>query len=327
MDLVKCPQCGELYSDSYKRCPFCEEDEEPQKLAYKPHNVRHGMEHRHEHSAIGGMIVALCLVLAVLSWYLFGYKLIEKPEDLPGSTDVEDTEQPPEPHVSEDPFLDENPGGTDVVTPPEENVDVSNAALNRSDFTLSKAGETFQMKVSGTEATPLWSIDNGNVATIDADGNVRALADGQTKIHAKVGNRTLDCTLYVRGTGQTAAPASEPTVAEPKQPEVPTQPEQPTETETPSDEPVTVDASKLAIRTDLSGILPKESNGRYDCTIKLNQKVTLQVSGTDAPVTWSSSDNSIVSVDGGKLTLHKAGTAIITAKVGGATLECTVRVK
>ena len=28
MKLLKCPKCGELFSDSYKECPFCAEDEE-----------------------------------------------------------------------------------------------------------------------------------------------------------------------------------------------------------------------------------------------------------------------------------------------------------
>ena len=28
MSLIKCPKCGEMFSDSYKTCPFCQEDEE-----------------------------------------------------------------------------------------------------------------------------------------------------------------------------------------------------------------------------------------------------------------------------------------------------------
>ena len=26
MKLIKCPKCGEMYSGSYKTCPFCQED-------------------------------------------------------------------------------------------------------------------------------------------------------------------------------------------------------------------------------------------------------------------------------------------------------------
>ena len=28
MSLLKCRKCGEMFSDSYKSCPFCAEDEE-----------------------------------------------------------------------------------------------------------------------------------------------------------------------------------------------------------------------------------------------------------------------------------------------------------
>ena len=28
MSLIKCKKCGEMFSDSYKTCPFCAEDEE-----------------------------------------------------------------------------------------------------------------------------------------------------------------------------------------------------------------------------------------------------------------------------------------------------------
>ena len=28
MSLLKCPKCGEMFSDSYSTCPFCAEDEE-----------------------------------------------------------------------------------------------------------------------------------------------------------------------------------------------------------------------------------------------------------------------------------------------------------
>ena len=37
MSLIKCPKCGEMFSDSYKTCPFCEEDE-----AYYSGKVRKG---------------------------------------------------------------------------------------------------------------------------------------------------------------------------------------------------------------------------------------------------------------------------------------------
>ncbi len=34
MNLLKCPRCGEEYSPSYRRCPFCEEGDHPRKIKY-----------------------------------------------------------------------------------------------------------------------------------------------------------------------------------------------------------------------------------------------------------------------------------------------------
>ena len=69
-------------------------------------------------------------------------------------------------------------------------------------------------------------------------------------------------------------------------------------------------------------------NGRYDCTIKASESIKLIVKGTDAAVSWSSADSSIVTVGAdGLLKPAKVGTTTVTASVGGATLECIVRVK
>ena len=38
MSLIKCPKCGEMFSDSYKTCPFCEED---RRRAYYREKIKH----------------------------------------------------------------------------------------------------------------------------------------------------------------------------------------------------------------------------------------------------------------------------------------------
>lgn len=70
--------------------------------------------------------------------------------------------------------------------------------LNREDFTLSKAGETFKMKVSGTSSTPTWSIGNTGVATIASDGTVTAVSRGDTTITCTVDGQVLTCMVRCR---------------------------------------------------------------------------------------------------------------------------------
>ena len=253
MDLIRCPQCGEQYSSSYPRCPFCEEEDDSgsRRLKYRP--KRHIADRQKAQSARGGLIVVLVAVLALLSWYLFGDSIARNNKtDEQGEKPPAHNEQPTVPANNpnaSDPFFEdpggesneppntgEPSGGGEGIQSPEpqppvvENVDVSGAKLNRDDFTLGYEGEKFTIGLSGTEAAPTWSVDNPNVATIAADGTVTAVANGNTTVHCKVGSRDLTWTVRVRNTGKTAAAADAPMVAEPIVPTAPAAPGSNTQT-------------------------------------------------------------------------------------------------
>lgn len=375
MDLIKCPDCGEMYSSSYPHCPFCEEDgDSSRKIKYTP--KRHIADKHKAQSARGGLIVVLVLVLALLGWYLFGGNIAarDKADGEQGDTPSSQNDQPAvpvsNPAASSDPFYqppEDTQGGEDTtgeaagtvadpsvtepVTPQnvvEENVDVSNAALNRSDFTLSGSGDSFRVKVSGTEATPHWSIDNGNVASIKPDGTVTALANGSTTLRCKVGTRELTCVVRVSGTGKNAAPADAPTVAETVTPTAPaapgtasTEPSTPsttTQPDTTTAAPGTttnsnthVDASSLSVKTNYGTTLQKDPDEKlFDCTVKIGgDPITLKIVGTDVPVSsWTSSNPAVVEISSdGKLTPKSSGRAYVTATVGDATVKCIIRVR
>ncbi len=56
--------------------------------------------------------------------------------------------------------------------------------------------------------------------------------------------------------------------------------------------------------------------------------ITLDVTYSSGPITWSSNNTSVATVDGnGKVTGLRSGTATITARVGDATAECVITVK
>ena len=199
MDLIKCPVCGEKYSSSYRRCPFCEEEDRPRKVSGKRRGGHHVAERKHTHSARGPLIAVLLVVLVIFSWYLFGGKFMEK--------------------IQEDRAND---------------------------------------------------VENVDPAPVDP---------------------------------------TPPVVEEPE----PTTP--------------TVDPSALTVGTNVGTTLKKDDSGRFDCTIRMSDSIQLILRGTDAAVTWSSEDTSVVTVSAdGKLKPVKAGTANVTASVGGATVRCVVRI-
>lgn len=68
-------------------------------------------------------------------------------------------------------------------------------SLNRTDFTLDHAGETFHLKISGASGTPSWSIGNSSVATISGDGTVTAVGHGMTTVTVSVDGKSFTCTV------------------------------------------------------------------------------------------------------------------------------------
>ena len=288
MDLIKCPRCGEMYSSSYRRCPFCEEEDRPRKVASK--RGHHGAEKKKTHSARGPFIAVLLVVLALLSWYLFGGKFMERIADAPKdpieNTDPLPVDPAPEVPDGSAPVADPDaptPPVVDDPTPEDPTPDVSGAKLNREDFTLN-AGESFQMTVSGTTAAPTWSIKHSAVATVSESGVVKGVGAGDTTVYAKVGDRTLECIVRVKGGGSSGSGST-----------------------------VDVSAAKL---------------NKTDFTISVGEKTQLKVTGTTASVSWSIGNSAVASIaSDGTVKGLKAGTTTAYAKVGSKTLECIVRVK
>ena len=290
MDLIKCPRCGELYSSSYRRCPFCEEEGRPRKAAGR--RGHHVSEKKHTHSARGPFIAVLLVVLILLSWYLFGGKFMERIADNP-KPPIENVDPAPvdpapdgnDPAVdpSTDPDIPTPPVVDDPTPPTDTTPDVSGAKLNREDFTLN-AGESFQMTVSGTTAAPVWSIKNTAVATVSESGVVKAVSAGDTMVYAKVGDRTLECIVRVKGSSSSGSGST-----------------------------VDVSAAKL---------------NKTDFTISVGEKTQLKVTGTTASASWSVGNSAVASIaSDGTVKGLKAGTTTAYAKVGSKTLECIVRVK
>ena len=87
----------------------------------------------------------------------------------------------------------------------------------------------------------------------------------------------------------------------------------PTQSPEPSHDPV-----EIKITVSPSSMELKEGESK---------KIEVELEGASSTVIWKSSDDSVATVDDGKVTAKKAGTATITATVEGKSANCAVTVK
>ena len=250
MRLLKCPKCGEMFSDTYKTCPFCQEDEELHSGKPVKTGGRRVGGAKARPKVGGGVVVAcLVLVLGLVACTIFGSQFTELFTG--GKTD----------------------------TP----VRALTLSQRNADLTV---GSTVKLTASGGESIVSFSSSNEAVATVSADGTVKAVGEGSAVVTAKAGDLTASCSVAVKGTEQTDVPAT----------------------------------NTLFLQS--SGGL----TGQF--SMDPGETASVKVVGSSAPVTWSSSDSQIATVDAsGIVTGVSSGSAIITAVVDGQTLTIEVLVR
>lgn len=250
MRLLKCPKCGEMFSDTYKTCPFCQEDEELHSGKHVKTGGRRVGGAKARPKVGGGVVVAcLVLVLGLVACTIFGSQF------------------------------------TELFTGGKNDTPVQALTLSQRNADLT-VGSTVKLTASGGESTVSFSSSNEAVATVSADGTVKAVGEGSAVVTAKAGDLTASCSVAVKGTEQTDVPAT----------------------------------NTLFLQS--SGGL----TGQF--SMDPGETASVKVVGSSAPVTWSSSDSQIATVDAsGIVTGVSSGSAIITAVVDGQTLTIEVLVR
>lgn len=214
MDLLKCPRCGEEYSPSYRRCPFCEEGDHPRKIKYnssKQSGGRRVSDKKQTQSVRGAMAAVLVVVLLLLSWSLFGDKIVAKitPADDGNTPGVQDDVNTPDDSNTNTDDPNANNGGT-TTTPSTPTVDASALSIKTNvgttlpkdgngnfDCTI-KSSETIRLSVSGTDAAATWAVADASVLSISADGLIAPAKVGTTTVTATVGGAVLTITVRIK---------------------------------------------------------------------------------------------------------------------------------
>ena len=315
MSLIKCRRCGEMFSDSYKTCPFCEEDDAYYGGRVRKRRSRRAEAPRRKAPSILGPVVVLVLILLVLLvvWLLFG----EKIKDTIGG------EKPPVENVMPTP-------DPDVVDPVEPADTIS---LNRAVLALD-VDEKAALKVNEeTEETCSWSSSDPTVATVSDSGEVTALAAGNAVITAKVGDAEATCSVTVKAAGDSTAPDDNTT----KPDDNTTKPNDNT-TKPDNNTTTKVDVSKLVITATsefgyTGELAATGETGEFEMTTKQGEVWTLGVKGTTASVKWSIDGGSsgVCTLEGDKLTVTGTTSgqyATITGTVsGGGTIKAYIRIR
>lgn len=248
-------------------------------------------------------------------------------------------------------------------TEKETQVEVSSVSLNTATIEMVE-GETFTLVATVLPKDAeydgvTWASSNASVASVNS-GTVTAVKDGTATITASAGGKSATCNVKVSAkivavTSITLDKTSlSMQVGDTETLTATIKPEDATDKTivwTSSDEAVvSVSNGKItALKSGKATITAKSSTCSAECmvTVSVNtesitlDKTTLSLAvgesatltatvkpddATDKTVTWSSSDESVVKVDNGKVTARKSGTSTVSAKCGGKTAECVVTV-
>lgn len=311
MSLIKCPKCGEMFSDSYKTCPFCEEDEAYYSGKVRKHKGRRAAESRRRKapSILGPVaVIVLILLAALVVWLIFGDQIKEAiTGEKPPVTDVDKPD--------------------DTIDKPDDTPVTPTISLNRTVLVLN-VGDKDELKVNGTEDAAAWSSSAPTVASVNSAGEVTALTKGNAVITAEVNGESVTCTVTVKDESDapdngTDTPDNNSTTTKPNN------------STKPSTGTTKVDVSKLKLKLTMgewvSTIESPNSDGNFEITSVQGEEWTLAVDGTTAAVIWSAeSGNSVATVSGDTLKVTGSSTGrytTITGKVGDATIKLIVRIR
>lgn len=311
MSLIKCNKCGEVYSDSYKKCPFCVEDEEYYNGKVKKRGHRQMEKRKKAPSVVGPVLVLAVLVLAgILVWAFAGDTVRgwfggdKQPEDVdPGTTQ----NQP-------------------VNTPVDNEPVVKALALDHMSLLMAPGESEKLTATGGAEESYQWITSDSGVAKVDSDGTVTAVVEGSAVITVTCGDENVACAVTVKEKADTNTTPNTNTNNNNTNNN-----NSNTNNNNTTNKPDTNTSSSLKnlkIKTEYGIDLAAREDGVYDITMQSSEKTCqLTLEGITGTPTWKSSNTNVVKVSSdGKLERVGKGEATVTITLGSATAEILVRV-
>lgn len=212
-DVIRCEQCGEDYSVTYKCCPFCDE---------RPGRPRAGVSGRRVAGQganplqVVGLVLSLVLIISALFivFSTISPLLSDKdPVSSQSQSSVSASVSQSDPDISDPDTSVPDVSSPDAsmdgdVSQPEDpvvnNTTVKSIQLSSADITLS-ANETHTLKVTvdPSDAKVTWTSSDKKAAIVDENGKVTNVNTGSSQVKvtitATAGDKSAQCTVYCRG--------------------------------------------------------------------------------------------------------------------------------
>lgn len=208
MAMKRCPVCGEKYSDTYKNCPFCEEEAALRGGGKVRRGGRRTAGKQKVNLLTPTLIILILIMAALLIYLLFGDRFQKEP-DKQAAPPVEEV-QPQQPEVEapidtepEGSGMPEDPEGTEqdpgtTTAPAASKYETASKlpdglTLSTTDFTMKAAGETHTIQVSGGSGSYTWLSEDDGVASVDQNGKVTAISRGTINVLVTDGSKKAVC--------------------------------------------------------------------------------------------------------------------------------------
>ena len=208
MAMKRCPVCGEKYSDTYKNCPFCEEEAALRGGGKVRRGGRRTAGKQKVNLLTPTLIILILIMAALLIYLLFGDRFQKEPDkqDTPPVEEVQPQQPEVEAPIDTDPEgsgMPEDPEGTEqdpgtTTAPAASKYETASKlpdglTLSTTDFTMKEAGETHTIQVSGGSGSYTWLSEDDGVASVDQNGKVTAISRGTINVLVTDGSKKAVC--------------------------------------------------------------------------------------------------------------------------------------
>ena len=221
MAMKTCPVCGEKYSDTYRSCPFCEEEKNFRRGKSPKRKGGHRVRQGGPSLLSPVLVIAILLMAALLIYLLFGKAIGEKlgwgqnpaGSEPSGAVSSQGSSGASSSGASgsgasssgEEPVVDPEPAG---LTYEAAFALPDGLTLSKTDYSTNVGDPDVTLSVSGGSGSYTWLSENDAIATVSESGTVTAVANGTVNILVTDGNQKAVCIVRVKGGSAPATPTT-----------------------------------------------------------------------------------------------------------------------